>query len=93
VPLPFKGSPHEPQKKHHASLNRTLAGLAMDAPFVIATRALRMLDPATALSPAGQAECLRMVWEKQAAAVEACDALHPFQRQARANARRLRSGR
>ena len=119
------------KKYHHASLNRTLAGLAMDAPFVIATRVSRMLDPATALSPAVQAENLRMVWEKQAAAFEACSALmaagaaqyqqawlnlwmgalptgrapsaasmaktldsalQPFHRRARANARRLRSG-
>ncbi|AVP57508.1 hypothetical protein [Pulveribacter suum] len=116
----------------HTSLNRTLTGLATDAPFVIATRMSRMLDPATALSPAVQADNLRMVWEKQAAAFEACSALmaagaaqyqqawlglwtgalptgrapsaaslagaldsalQPFQRRARANARRLRSGR
>ena len=120
------------RKKHQTSLNRTLASLAMDAPYVIATRVSRMLDPATALSPDSQAECLRMVWEKQAAAIEACgalmvagaaqyeqawlglwmgtlpagrtasaasmaktwdSALQPFQRRARANARRLRGTR
>ncbi len=119
-------------KNHQASLNRTLTGLAMDAPYVIATRVGRMLDPATALSAASQAENLRMVCEKQAATLEACgalmaagaaqfqrawwgvwmgalpagaaacpasvaqtvnSALRPFQRRARANARRLRGTR
>src|SRR5690606_2071304 len=128
-PFPSSQAATMSHTTHHAALNRTLAGLALDAPFVIATRVGRMLDPAVALSAAGQMECWRMVWEKQAAAFEACgvlmaagaaqyqqawlslwagalpagraprpaslaktldSALQPFQRRARANARRLR---
>ncbi len=56
--------------KQYARLGRTLTQLAVDAPQVVALRMGAWGTPGAAGSAQGFAEAQRMVWEKQAAAME-----------------------
>lgn len=53
-----------------ARLNKTLMNLSLDAPQVIAARALKFYQPGAMMSARNQAEFTRMFTEKQAAATE-----------------------
>jgi len=56
--------------RQYARLARTLTSLAIDAPQVMASRMTRFSAPGAMGSAGDWSEANRMVWEKQAAAVE-----------------------
>lgn len=56
--------------RHTTRLNRTMTQLAFDAPQVVALRLASLAAPGALGSAQAWSELQRMVWEKQAAALE-----------------------